>query len=112
MRHGRSWLALGYVLATLLAQGLHDHGEQARPPIPAGLGCNEPRTHVESHATPLVAPHLDHCLACQYRAQSHWVDLDTPAVGSTLVAATPEPPRQHAAPAPILRRSGRAPPRV
>jgi len=112
VRHGRSWLTLGYVLATMLAQGLHDHGDPGHRESPAGPGCNEPRTHVESHPEPLAAPHLDDCLACQYRAQSHWIELAAPRIGPTLVAATPEPPRDQAAPAPTLRRSGRAPPRV
>ena len=112
VRHGRSWLTLGYLLATMLAQGLHDHGEPDRQPILAGPGCSEPRTHVESHPKPLVAPHLDHCLACQYRAQSHWVDPATPLVGVPQLATTSEPPHAQATPAPIPRRSGRAPPHV
>ncbi len=65
----RSWIALIYGLATLLAQSLHDHGERTPEPPAVGLaGCDDPRPHFAGHGAPEIRLGDLHCPACQFRA--------------------------------------------
>ena len=52
-------LTLVYVLATVLAQGVHDHGEASdATDAHHEAGCNDPRLHLSGHPSsdPTTAP--------------------------------------------------------
>jgi hypothetical protein len=112
-RANRWWLALAYALVTVLAQGVHDHGtEPADAAAEVGADCHEPLAHVE-RARPSARPHgLEHCLACQYRANPHdalpaSVPLPQAHVDLTQTTSAPSP-----RPGSLLRSTSRAPPRI
>jgi hypothetical protein len=111
MRAYRWWLALAYALVTVLVQGVHDHGDEpADAGAVAGADCREPLAHVE-RARPSARPHgLEHCPACQYRANPH--DAPTASVLGVQVHVGPAwaVSVSSAHPRPLVRATSRAPP--
>jgi hypothetical protein len=62
----RWWLALLYVLTTVLVQGVHDHGGTDKSAVAYhGPGCADLGLHVAGHSTPDLSHAPDHGLACQ-----------------------------------------------
>ncbi len=113
MNRRRGWLTLLYVLATVLVQGVHDHGGTDKSAVAYhGPGCADLGLHVAGHPAPDLSHAPDHCLACQYRAEPHSCAPapPSPELSSISVAAVSSPAL---APSSSLRRiSCRAPPRV
>jgi hypothetical protein len=73
----RAWISLLYVLATVVAQGLHDHGPRTEGSAAVGLpSCNDPHPHFAGHGAPEVLRGDLDCLACQFRAE-HQADATT-----------------------------------
>jgi hypothetical protein len=98
VRSRRFFLALLYGLATLVAQGLHDHGGERRGEAAAvGLaGCEDPRPHFSGHGAPELKPVDLNCLACQFRgdhqAEASRVEVcSTPTRRLTILVAVPRP---------------------
>jgi hypothetical protein len=113
VRANRWWLALIYALATVVAQGMHDHGGGADETVAQHeAGCSDPRPHMAGHPSP-ESGHLPiDCPACQYRAEHHsYPYTSSPLVRPSVavsVEASPAPARL-----PSIRiHSCRAPPRV
>ena len=111
MNGKRWWLALFYVLATLVAQGGHHHGGADE----SAVGHHDPECadacpHVAGHPSPDLGHAPDHCLACQFRAQHHSYILACPTLErpdvsvSTVSSHAPVPSRT------LSRISCRAPP--
>ncbi len=113
MRQGRSWLVLLYALATLLAQGGHDHGHgpdsHSRPTV-ANIACDDAALHVEAHPTQGTAHPFDQCPACQFRAQNLAWFAREPADEPVAVELATELPRQTILAPSVLRANSRAPP--
>ena len=113
VRSSRWWLALLYILATVLAQGLHDHGGGAdAAEVRHEAGCDDSRPHLSGHWSPDLSHVQDHCLACQYRSQ-HQTPTTSPAPfhldrASPARSSRPPPTRSGS----LHRISCRAPPRV
>jgi len=113
VKWGRWWLALTYTLATLLAQGVHDHDQGTDEAVPEShVDCDEARPHATAHhvVDPSKAPAS--CPSCQFRAQvSFWNPASRPGPG--LVVSLPIAfDRTSDLPGSPLRTRCRAPPRV
>ena len=109
----RGWIALTYVLATLLAQGPHDHGREAEAGfLESPGGCDDSRPHVAGHEAPSLDDGPGVCASCHFRSQHAPADLvPLPIPGPGL--AIPRPPEApKALPGSPLRARCRAPPRV
>ncbi len=111
MNLGRWSLTMAYLLASLLAQGVHVHGSGSDRTVLEDKGnCNEARTHVADHdvADPGDAPIV--CPSCQLRSQASFLE-ETPkpipglSVLVPIAASRPEP-----LPGLPLRTRCRAPP--
>ncbi|MBV8228926.1 MAG: hypothetical protein JO329_02970 [Planctomycetaceae bacterium] len=113
MNRKRWWLALLYVLATVLVQGVHDHGGTDESAVAHhDPDCADLCRHVAGHPSPDLSHAPGHCLACQYRAEPHSCAPAPPLPGrpSVSAAAVSSLPL---APSRTLRRiSCRAPPRA
>lgn len=113
MRANRWWLALGYALATVVVQGVHDHGRATDETAARHeAGCSDPRPHVAGHPAPEAAHLLLDCPACQYRAEPHSWSFSLPSIDRPSVAAPGERPPAPARLRPLRLTSCRAPPRV
>ncbi len=110
MRLGRLSLVVGYVLAGLLAQGFHDHGETPPTPVSTLAPCQERRTHIESPVSTTAAPHPDDCLSCQLRSQSSLVATVPTDFHAELVATLDDTPNPTVQRVRTARPTGRAPP--
>ena len=68
-------------LVVVLAQGVHDHGGEADATVNQHVaGCDDLGLHLAGNpSADLGHAPLDHCLACQFRADHHGVTLDPPA---------------------------------
>jgi len=111
LRRGRFWLVLLYGVATLLGQGLHDHGPDSHPPpTVANIACEEAALHVEAHPAQNAGHPFDACPACQFRAQNlSCLDRVTAHAPVAVERAADFPPfKSHVSP--VLRPTGRAPP--
>jgi hypothetical protein len=109
----RFWLALVYGLATVLAQGVHNHaGSDDGRSVQHEAGCSDSRLHLSGHWSPDLSHAQDDCLACQFRANHHpWSltvpTLDRPSAVHSVVVLS------HTAPRHFVRLSQcRAPPRL
>jgi hypothetical protein len=113
LRANRWWLALSYVLATVLAQGLHDHG-RGDDPSAAGheAGCADACRHVTGHPSDESGPDRADCPACQFRADHHSWAPCLPGQLRESVSVTDEAPRPLTLSGPTFRATSRAPPRV
>lgn len=80
VRSPRYWLALCYVLATVLVQGVHVHGPEdpAKALARHEAGCSDPRPHVAGHEAPDLSHAAEHCPACQFRADHHVLPFARP----------------------------------
>ena len=111
MKWGRWWLSLAYVLANLLAQGVHDHGRGSDEFVLESSGeCDNSRTHVASHEVgdPAEAPSV--CPSCQFRSQHSLCSLAArplPGPGVAIPPATEPPSPPLGSP---LRAQSRGPP--
>jgi hypothetical protein len=68
MRWKRWCPAFFYVLATVWAQGLHDHHGSAAA-ARCAASCTDTRTHLSGHSAPDLGHSPADCLACQFRAE-------------------------------------------
>lgn len=113
MRARYVWLTLMYALATVLAQGVHDHGDG---PDATGshheAGCNDPRLHISGHPSADGHDAPPHCPACQYRSEYHFWQAAAPSTSRSSLAASVEMPPSAARHGSFRRFSCRAPPRV
>lgn len=83
MNRERRWLALIYVLATLLVQGMHhhDHGWSDISAVAwYDPGCANLCPQMAGHPSPNLGHAPSHCLACQYRAEPHSCALAPPSL--------------------------------
>ena len=111
VRVSRYGWALVYLVATVVAQGVHDHGGADAGAVQHEAGCSDPRPHLSGHWSPDLGQDQDHCLACQFRANHHGLSLTSTASlrpsAAAVVAVVPLlAPRRLA-----LRNTCRAPPR-
>jgi hypothetical protein len=111
VRVSRFWLVLLYVLATAMAQCVHDHGQDDEGAAAQHeSGCADPRPHISGHWSPDLDDHRDDCLACQFRAE-HQSDLSAEttfvvlSVADAVEVSSPAPPQRF-----FLRNTCRAPP--
>jgi len=106
-------LALVYVLATVLAQGVHDHGEA---PDTTGshheAGCNDTRLHLSGHPSSVSHDAPSHCLACQYRSEHHFWQAAPPSQSQPSLAVSVDRSSPEAHPSSPRLISCRAPPRA
>ena len=94
MNRKRGWLALLYVLATVLVQGVHDHGGTDESAVAYhDPGCADLCPHVAGHPSPDLSHAPDYCLTCQYRATPHSCAPTPPSLErpSASVAAVSSP---------------------
>jgi len=111
VKSGRWWLSLAYILATVLAQGVHDHGRASDDDLLESRGdCDEPRPHVAGHE---VAGHGEgptSCPSCHFRADHPlWAMAPRPLPGPS-VAIPIDFARPSTLPGSRLRTRCRAPP--
>ena len=113
VKWGRWWFSLAYVLATLLAQGVHDHDRGAEEPFLESSGeCDNTRPHVASHevGTPDGSPGA--CPSCQFRSQHSLSEpTDRPLAGLGVAAPPAAQPPSTPSGSPLRPRC-RAPPIV
>ncbi|MBX6315449.1 MAG: hypothetical protein IRY99_21435 [Isosphaeraceae bacterium] len=113
-RDSRLWLALGYLLATLLVQVPHRHTAEATDEAaPRCLAsCFDARVHLSGHRAPdLEHPRTD-CPACQFRAQHPVSEASVARPLLLTVEAAPDYREGPVAAIAIDRPSCRAPPRA
>jgi hypothetical protein len=111
MRWSRWWPALGYVLATVLVQCVHEHhgaSEAAR----CDATCADDRTHLSGHTAPDSSHSLSDCLACHFCGEPHLWQIERPVYLRQSVTATAIELPSRAFSRPRLSISCRAPPRV
>jgi len=107
------WLTLMYALATVLAQGAHDHGDGSDTTgSHHEAGCNDPRLHLSGHPSTDAHDGPSHCLACQYRSEYHFWQAAPPSSSPSSLTASVEVPPPSALPGSFRLFSCRAPPRV
>ncbi len=108
----RRWFAWGFLIATIVAQGPHDHCQPANNFLEASGACDDPHSHWAGHEAPDQDSGPDFCPICQHRLQHlivaptlrALVQSSSPApVEAGLVAVETGPP---------LRSRCRAPPSV
>jgi len=103
----RWWLSLAYILATMLALGVHDHDRETGDPILESRGdCEDPRPHVANHEAAVHGDSPTVCPSCQFRSQhSLWVMASRPQPGPSvaipLATLSPFDPPRVAAPDPL-----------
>ena len=101
-----------YVLATLMAQGLHDHGREADAlAVESRGGCDDAGPHFGDHEVDDHRHAPPGCPSCQFRGQHSLAELaprPRPGPGIAIPPATDAPPPAPGAP---LRTRCRAPPR-
>jgi hypothetical protein len=103
-------LALGYLLATLLAQGAHDHGAaSSRSEQPAHPAAAEQGPHFCSAFVP-SQDSANACAACQFRGHHQASPLASPHPACLVAAIDCVETSPCWWPAPLLRLSTRAPP--
>ncbi len=109
----RWWLSLSYILATLLALGVHDHDRETADAVLESKGdCDESRPHVASHEQARHGESPTVCPSCQFRSQhSLWTMATRPQPGPS-VAIPIATSRPSTLPGSPLRTRCRAPPRV
>lgn len=107
---GRWWLALAYVLTTLLARGGHHHAPGGPEPIESHGDCDESRRHVADHpvADPGSGP-VD-CPACHFRAEHSLGEFAPAPLPGRVVAVVDDPTRPSPRAGAPLRNRCRAPP--
>src|SRR4051794_5086144 len=106
-------LTLLYVLATVLAQGVHDHGDGSDATgSHHEAGCDDPRLHLSGH--PSTASHHgpSDCLTCQYRSEYHFWQAAPAPTSQSSVSASVEIPNSSARIRSFRLFSCRAPPVV
>jgi hypothetical protein len=107
------WLTLMYALATVLAQGAHDHGVG---PDESGThheaGCNDPRLHLSGHPSSDSHDDLSHCLICQYRSEYHFWQAEALSASRTSLTSPVEGAPPSARAGMFRLPSCRAPPSV
>ncbi|WP_435017472.1 hypothetical protein TA3x_005085 [Tundrisphaera sp. TA3] len=110
MGTGRWWLALGYLLATLVAQSPHAHDHPSDEAAESRGDCSDLGRHIAGHdpAKPHEAP--EPCPACQFRAESPLLHSAPRAMAGPSVAIPRENSRPSTRPGSPLRTSCRAPP--
>ncbi len=107
------WLTLIYVLATVLAQGAHDHGVGSDATgSHHEAGCDDPRLHLSGHPSKECHDGPTHCLACQYRSEYHFWQAASPSSSRSSLAASIEVLPPSARPGSFRLFSRRAPPLV
>jgi hypothetical protein len=113
LRSNRGWIALLYVLATVLAQGIHDHGESTDSVVTRHeAGCDDPRLHLSGHPSADLSHGVDECPACQYRAGHHAFEFRPPTHFRPCTALVIEVPAAPVPRATFSLISCRAPPRI
>ncbi|MBV8488552.1 MAG: hypothetical protein JO161_09765 [Planctomycetaceae bacterium] len=83
MNRERWWLALTYVLTTVLVQGMHhhDHGWSDKSAVTwCDPGYSNLCPHMAGRPSPDLGHAPNHCLACQYRAEPHSCVLAPPSL--------------------------------
>jgi hypothetical protein len=108
-----AWLALIYTLATVFAQGMHDHGaageDRDHDPVVVH-GCDDARAGIAGHHTPEPGHPPSDCPACQFRAQIHHWEAPSLLVAGSPARAHVDVNPARALPRRPLRPTGRAPP--
>src|SRR5438552_3022845 len=81
-------MVFAYLLATIVAQGPHDHGarEPAQDSATSGVGCHDPRPGMAGHATPAPQPPPADCAACAFRSNPPHSSASLAIVPPQLVA--------------------------
>src|SRR4051812_48850883 len=69
VRLSRWWPASLYVLATVLAQCVHDHHGVTESATRCEASCADAQTHLSGHSARDLSHSPTDCLACQYRAE-------------------------------------------
>ncbi len=106
-------LTLMYVLATVLAQVAHDHGDgSAATDSHHEAGCNDPRLHLSGHPSTACHDGPSDCLACQYRSEYHFWQAEPASSSRSSEPASVEIPRSPTRPGSFRLFSCRAPPVV
>ena len=111
MKWGRWWLSLSYVLATLLAQGVHDHERATDDSALESNGdCDDSHLHIADHKALHLGDSASDCLSCQFRGQhSLWATAPQPCPGASVaIRIVANPPST--LPGSPLRTRCRAPP--
>jgi hypothetical protein len=104
------WFALFYTLATLLAQGPHDHNSLSRRSAATDACGSGTCPHVSGHLTTGWHHDSTACLACQFRFDHHAFRLPDPPTVRPAVALAVELSAVAALHEPTLRPTCRAPP--
>jgi hypothetical protein len=111
VKWGRWWLALSYVLATLLAQGVHDHDWRADASVLESKGdCDDTRPHVAEHQVDgSLATSID-CPSCHFRGQYSLSELAPRPLPGPGIAIPPTTAAVSTLPGSPFRTRCRAPP--
>ena len=111
VKWGRWWLSLSYVLATLMAQGVHDHHRATDDSVLESNGdCDDSRLHIADHKVVDLGDSPSVCASCQFRGQhSLWAMVPQPLPGPGVAIPT-ETNRPSTHPGSPLRTRCRAPP--
>lgn len=106
------WLALVYLLATIVAPVAHDHGGSARAERPDCGSCSADESVSARSGCAESTSHIDHCTACEVQTE-YRADLEPIRVDSVQQADDACPAREILlARSPLRLEPSRAPPQA